>query len=337
MSSSPSIKRIKWFEAKPLVALAPMEAVTDRAYRTVVRRIAPEVILYTEFVPCMGLKHGGERVWRMAEFDDEERPLIVQIYDHDLDAIEYAAREVAKNLKPDGIDLNMGCPVKKVAARGAGCGMMADPEKSAEAIKRMVDNSNGIPVSAKMRLGISKKDEVLEVSQAVVEAGAQQVSIHARLKSDRPRVPADWDALSIAAKELDVVVMGNGDIWSVEDGQRMMDLDGIDGIMIGRGAIGNPWLLQRCWQTLAGVEVDSPPNKNERVAVAIDHLRMNVESKGERRGVLELRKVVRNYIKGYSDSRQTWLRIIESETELETAKILEDFARNGEAISLADV
>jgi len=295
----------KWFERKPLVALAPMEAITDLAYRSVVRSITKDVVLYTEFAPARGLLHDAERVWKMAEFDESQRPLVVQLYDNDAVALGEATAEVVKRRRPDGIDLNMGCPVKKVAKRGAGCGMMATPENSADSVKRIVDNSNGVPVSIKTRLGINSKSEVIEFAQAMVEAGAQQVTIHGRLKADRPRVPADWEAMSIAAQTINVPVIGNGDIWKDEDAEEMMNLKGISGVMIARGAIGNPWLLKRSYQRLAGLEIDPFPTREERGNVAIKHLRANVESKGERRGVLELRKVVRNYIKGYFDSKKT--------------------------------
>ncbi|MDP8208484.1 MAG: tRNA-dihydrouridine synthase family protein [Candidatus Electryonea clarkiae] len=327
-------KNNPWFERRPLVALAPMEAITDNAYRTLVRRISSNVILYTEFVPCKGLLRAGDRVWKIAEFDDSQRPIIVQVYDNDLEAIRDATSQVAKKLRPEGIDLNMGCPVRKVVARGAGCGMMADPDNAADAIKIMVDSSDGIPVSAKMRLGITNKNEVIEVAQKVVEAGAVQVSIHGRLKAERPRIRADWDAISAAGSAITATVMGNGDIWSVEDANEMAAMEGIDGVMIGRGAIGNPWLLHRTCQALAGETVDPPPDKKERIRIALEHLELNVIDKGERRGVLEMRKVIRNYIKGYHDSRRTWMKIITVVTHSETANILEDFAENGDDMPL---
>lgn len=346
--NTPSVSRkpapdAPWYTRRPLVALAPMEAVTDRAYRPVVRDISPDVILYTEFANARGLLHGAPRVWQMLEFEEMERPLIAQIYDNLPEALGDAAGEVAQKLRPDGIDLNMGCPVRKVAARGAGCGMMAFPEVAAESVKRMVDAAGDVPVSIKTRLGIENKSQVLEVVQAVLEAGARQVSIHARLKADRPRIPADWPALGRAVEALrrfgpDVPFMGNGDIWTEEDAVRMVAETGVDGVMIGRGAIGNPWVLQRSAQALAGGEVSPPPTRRERAEVALKHLEANVRTKGERRGVLELRKVVRNYIKGYHDSRRTWMRIIETETWAETAKILEDFGSGPEedTISMVD-
>jgi tRNA-dihydrouridine synthase B len=317
-----------WFENRPLVALAPMEAVTDSIFRKIVRSIAPEVILYTEFAPARGLLHDAEPVWKMAEFDESERPLIVQLYDNDAPSLGLAAERIVKHHRPDGIDLNMGCPVKKVARRGAGCGMMADVKNAAESIRQIIEYADGVPVSLKTRLGISDKKMVLDLAGACIDAGVQQITIHARLKADRPRIPADWKAMSFAAKKISVPVMGNGDIWTAEDAKTMSELEGIDGVMIGRGAIGNPWLLQRSYQALAGLPVDQLPNKAERARVAIMHLKENVKYKGERRGVLELRKIVRNYIKGYLDSKRTWMKIIEVETEKATANILEEFGKS---------
>ena len=314
-----------WFDRRPLVALAPMEAVTDVAYRPVVRSIAPDAILYTEFAPARGLIHQAKRVWQMVEFSEMERPLVVQIYDNDAPSLGEAAALVVKHHRPDGLDLNMGCPVRKVANRGAGCGMMAFPENAADAVRRMVDNADGVPVSVKTRLGIKDKSQVIEVAQACIEAGAAQITIHARLKADRPRIPADWEALARVVPEIPVPVMGNGDIWSEEDAVRMVEQTGVIGVMIARGGIGNPWLLKRCHQALAGETVDPLPNREERARVAIAHLQANVQTKGERRGVLEMRKVIRNYIKGFRDSKSTWMKIIETETEAETAAILENF------------
>ena len=315
-----------WFDRKPLVSLAPMEAITDAAYRPVVRSITPDTVLYTEFAPARGLIYEAKKVWQMVEFTEEERPLVVQLYDNDAEALGQAAGLVVNRHRPDGLDLNMGCPVRKVAARGAGCGMMDFPDVAADSVRRMVDHADGVPVSIKTRLGIKDKTQVLEVAHACVEAGASQVTIHARLKADRPRVPADWEALAKVVPEIPVPVMGNGDIWSEEDAIRMVEQTGVAGVMIGRGGIGNPWLLNRCVQALSGDTVSPLPNREERARIAIAHLNANVATKGERRGVLEMRKVIRNYIKGYRDSKTTWMRIIGTETLIETAHILEAFA-----------
>ncbi|MCB2212752.1 tRNA-dihydrouridine synthase family protein [bacterium] len=325
-STSPS----PWHSQRPLVALAPMEAVTDSPYRRLVRSIAPKVILYTEFAPARGLLAGAKRVWDMVHFEELERPLVVQLYDNVPEALGEAVAAVRERYQPDGFDLNMGCPVRKVANRGAGCGMMATPDVAAESVRRMVEHADGIPVSIKTRLGIREKSEVVDVVNACIEAGASQATIHARLKADRPRHPADWPALSAAATQIDVPIMGNGDIWTVRDAQTMAALDGVDGVMIARGGIGNPWLLKRTWQALAGETVDPLPDREEKARVAMEHLRANVADKGERRGVLELRKVVRNYIKGHIDSRRTWMRIIEVETMDETLRALEAFAHGPE-------
>lgn len=321
-----------WFDRNDLVALAPMEAITDRAWRPVVRRIAPDVVLFTEFANARGLLHGAKSVWQMVEFKEMERPLVVQLYDSDPVALGEATREVVKRHRPDGIDLNMGCPVRKVAGRGAGCGMMAFPDVAAEAVKRMVDNADGVPVTVKTRLGIRSKTEVVDVANAIIEAGARQITIHARLKADRPRVPADWAALEAAAKKLSVPVIGNGDIWTEQDALRMVQLEKVVGVMVARGAIGNPWMLQRCVQALRGDTVDAPPTREERARVAIDHLKANVETKGERRGVLEMRKVVRHYIKGYLDSKRTWMRMINEFTISGSMAILEEFGRGDDSL-----
>jgi tRNA-dihydrouridine synthase B len=323
----------QWFDKRPLVALAPMEAVTDHSYRKIVRSIAPEAILYTEFTPARGLLAGAKRVWDMAHFTDDEHPLVVQLYDSVPEALGEAVASINEKYRPDGYDLNMGCPVRKVANRGAGCGMMATPDIAAECVKRMIDAADGVPVSIKTRLGIRNKTEVIDVAGACVEAGAVQVTIHGRLKADRPRHAADWEALSKAATQFDVPIIGNGDIWTVSDALKMAELDGVDGVMIARGGIGNPWLLQRSWQALSGLPVDPLPDRTEKARVAMEHLRANVEDKGERRGVLELRKVVRNYIKGHIDSRRTWMRIIESITLDETLGVLEEFAHGPEEFS----
>lgn len=330
------VKTARWFERDGLVALAPMEAITDAAYRPVVRSVAPDVVLFTEFAPARGLLHGAEKVWQMVEFQEMERPLVIQLYDNLPEPLGEATAEIVKRHRPDGFDLNMGCPVRKVANRGAGCGMMAFPETAAESVKRMVDAADGIPVSVKTRLGIRDKTQVLEVADAIIDAGAVQVTIHARLKADRPRHPADWAALERAAKVISrrVPVMGNGDVWSPEDAVRMNALKGVSGVMIARGGIGNPWLLHRCVQAMRGEKVDQPPTRQERARIAIEHLKANVKIKGERRGVLEMRKVVRNYIKGYLDSKRTWMRIIEEESESKLAAVLEEFGNGNDELAV---
>ncbi|GBE30219.1 putative tRNA-dihydrouridine synthase [bacterium BMS3Bbin04] len=327
MPSSTENNTQPWFERRPLVALAPMEAVTDCAYRRIARSIAPNAVLYTEFVPARGLLAGAAKVWEMAHFEEMERPIVIQLYDSVPEALGDAVAAVREKYQPDGFDLNMGCPMRKVANRGAGCGMMATPDIAVDSVRRMVENANGIPVSVKTRLGIRKRDEVVDLARACIDAGAEQITIHARLKAERPREAADWTALSSAACKLRVPIIGNGDIWTVSDALKMNSLEGIDGVMIARGGIGNPWLLQRCCQAIADEAIDPLPDREEKARVAKMHLRANVELKGERRGVLELRKIVRNYIKGHIDSRRTWMRIIETITLTDTLKVLDDFAR----------
>jgi len=303
-----------------------MEAITDRPYRKLVRSLCREVILFTEFASAGGLLQGSVKVWESVEFDDAERPIVVQLYDPFPEKLGMATREVVRHLHPDGIDVNMGCPVRKVVRKGAGCGMMGERCLAVDAVRQVLDNARGTPVSIKTRLGIHDKTEVIELAQACIAEGVEQVTIHARLKADCPRTPADWEALSFAARQLSVTVIGNGDIWTEDDARRMIALEGISGVMIGRAAIGNPWLLKRCVQALNGAAVDLPPSREERVRVALEHLRLNVQCKGERRGVLEMRKVIRNYIKGSLNAKRIWLKIIQAETEKETSETLKLFA-----------
>lgn len=312
---------IPWYARRPLVALAPMEGVTDGPYRRVCRELAPEAVLFTEFTSAQGLLHGNERTWGMARFAEQERPIVVQLYGGEPGALAAAARAVEEQVRPDGIDLNLGCPVKKVLARGEGCALMKDPARAREIVQAMKEAIR-VPLSAKMRLGWESREEAVPFACLLAEAGVEALTVHGRLRRDRPRHPADWEAIARVKASLGIPVIGNGDIVSGEETARRQRESGVDGVMIARGAMGNPWLLAEARAALAGEPIPAPPTLAERARVAARHLDLNIERHGERRGVLIMRKHYSSYLGGFPGARELRQRLVRAATRDEVLALL---------------
>jgi len=278
------------------VILAPMEDVTDRAFRQLCKRWGADIV-YTEFISAEALRRRVEKTMRKLRVDAVERPVAVQIFGSTVESMIEAAA-VAETYSPDFLDINFGCPTKKVAGKGAGAALLRDPEKMqliAEAVVRRV----GIPVTAKTRIGWDHDSiNIIEVLRRLEDAGIQAIAIHGRTRSDMYKGRADWGWIAEAKRHASIPVIANGDIWSPEDAVEMFRQTGADGIMIGRGSIGNPFIFS---QTKHLLKTGTPPLSvgfRERIHAAIDHLRLSVEYKGEKYGTLEMRRHYATYLKG---------------------------------------
>ncbi len=271
--------------------LAPMAGFSDLPFRSICRALGSSMS-YSEFVNVDELqgRHGGSRrAWQKLRFREDERPVVFQIYGHDVECIVDVAQRL-QDLGPDIIDINMGCYVKKIAERGAGAGMMRDPSLIARLMERLVVAVN-IPVTAKIRLGWDDDTRnYLQVALALEQHGADLVAMHARTKAQAYSGHADWDAIAAVKQALSVPVIGNGDVRTLADINRMKAYTGCDGVMIGRGAIGNPWIFQRKDRNQVSLA--------DRLALVREHLDLNLEFYGAKKGLLLFRKHVARYIEG---------------------------------------
>ncbi|HHV61082.1 MAG TPA: tRNA dihydrouridine synthase DusB [Firmicutes bacterium] len=280
----------------PLV-LAPMAGVTDLPTRLIAREMGCALV-YTEMISDKALVFGNKRTLEMLKLSDGERPVAVQLFGSEPGVMAEAASMV-RELKPDIIDINMGCPTPKIVKNGEGAALMRKPDLAAAIVEAVVGVAGGIPVTVKMRKGWDRHTvNAVEVAKAVVEAGAAAVAVHGRTRDQLYSGSADWGIIASVKRAVNVPVIGNGDVREPGDVRRMLEETGCDGVMIGRGALGNPWIFRRSLHFLLTGEVLPGPGAGERIRMAIRHLRMQVDLKGERMAVLQMRKHIAWYLKG---------------------------------------
>ncbi len=294
---------------RPLL-LAPMEDVTDASFRYICKKFGADMV-YTEFVSSDALVRDVPGAYRKLEIYDYERPIGIQIYGHLPDAMVDSAVRVEK-ADPDVIDINFGCPVKKIAGRGAGSGMMREPDKMVEITRRVVEAVHK-PVTVKTRLGWDNDSKIIvELAERLQDAGISALTIHGRTRAQMYKGEADWSLIGAVKNNprMHIPIIGNGDISTPQDAANAFDRYGVDGIMIGRASFGHPWIFKEIRHFLDTGQELPPMSVAERVALAKDHLAKNIEVKGERRGVFEMRRHLSCYFKGLENFKETRLKLV---------------------------
>jgi len=296
------------------ILLAPMEDVTDLPFRVICKRLGADLV-YTEFVNADGLVRGSAKTARKMIFREDERPVGIQIYGGDVDAMEGAAR-MAESYQPDLIDINCGCWVRDVAMRGAGAGLLRDlpkMEKMATAVVRAVST----PVTLKTRLGWDAQSiKIVDVAKLCEQAGIAALTVHCRTREQGHKGSVDYRWIPRIKEAVSMPIIVNGDIVTPQNVKETFDTTGCDAVMIGRGAVVNPWIFTQAKHYLATGLLLPEPTLEERVALLRDHLRLSVEYKGERVGVIELRKHYSGFLRGMphvSKIRNELMQFTESE------------------------
>ena len=295
--------------SRPLF-LAPMEDVTDASFRYICKKFGADM-MYTEFVSSDALVRDVPGAYRKLEIYDYERPIGIQIYGHLPDAMVDSAVRVEK-ADPDVIDINFGCPVKKIAGRGAGSGMMREPDKMVEITRRVVEAVHK-PVTVKTRLGWDNDSKIIvELAERLQDAGISALTIHGRTRAQMYKGEADWSLIGAVKNNprMHIPIIGNGDIRTPQDALNAFERYGVDGIMIGRASFGHPWIFKEIRHFLDTGQELPPLSVAERVALAKDHLAKNIEVKGERRGVFEMRRHLSCYFKGLENFKETRLKLV---------------------------
>jgi len=278
------------------ILLAPMEDVTDISFRLVCRELGADIV-YTEFVNSEGLVRANEKTHQKLKIIDEERPVGIQIYGANIDSMVGAAK-IAEAENPDLIDINAGCWVKNVVGHGAGSALLKDPPYMQQLVKAVV-NSTGLPVTVKTRLGWDEKSiQILEVAKRMEDAGAVALTVHCRTRKAGHKGEADWSWIPQIKEVVNIPVILNGNVLTAQDVKNAFDETGADGIMIARGAIGNPWIFKEAKELLSTGTITTAIDEKMRIKTCLHHLELAIKVKGEKRAVIEHRKFYSGYLKG---------------------------------------
>ena len=284
--------------------LAPMEDVSDPPFRALCKENGADVV-YTEFISSEGLIRNAVKSTMKLDIYEKERPVGIQIFGANLDSMLQSV-DIVEQTKPDIIDINFGCPVKKVVCKGAGAGILKDIDKM-EMLTREMAKRTKLPLTVKTRLGWDEKTiKIVEVAERIQDAGAKAITIHGRTRSQMYKGSADWSLIADVKNNsrMKIPVFGNGDVFSPEKAIEMRDDFGLDGAMIGRASIGNPWFFNQVKHFFKTKTHLPEPTIKERIRMAEKHLKMAIKWKGEKLGVLETRRHYSNYFKGIPDFKK---------------------------------
>ncbi len=305
------------------VVLAPMEDVTDLTFRYICKDFGADM-MYTEFISSDGLIRDAAKTLAKMRIFDYERPIGIQIYGHIPEAMVEAAVR-AQESKPDFIDINFGCPVNKIARRGAGSGMMRFPDKMVEITENVV-NAVNLPVTVKTRLGWDDESKIIvELAERLQDAGIEALTVHGRTRAQMYKGQADWTLIGEIKKNprMRIPIIGNGDITTPQQAKEAFDRYGVDAVMIGRACFGHPWIFKEVKHYLQTGEILPPMSVSDRVDLAKKHLAKSLEFKGEKVGILEMRRHLSCYFKGLDNFRETRLKLVTSTDSRELFSILD--------------
>lgn len=316
--------KIGHIEMKNQVVLAPMAGVCNPAFRLIAKEFGAGLVC-AEMVSDKAILHGNERTHKMLFVDEREKPLSLQIFGGDRSSLVEAAKVVDKQTNADIIDINMGCPVPKITKCDAGARWLLDPDKIYEIVSSVVEAVEK-PVTVKMRIGWDEEHiYAIDNARAVERAGGKAVAIHGRTRVQMYEGRANWDVIRQVKEAVNIPVIGNGDIDSPEAAKRMLDETGVDGVMIGRAALGNPWMLYRTIEYLENGILPEQPTPEDKINICMLHLDRLIDLKGEKIAVQEMRKHAAWYLKGLRGAAPIREKINYTTTRIELVDLLSKY------------
>ena len=306
--------------------LAPMEDVSDPPFRSVCKVNGAD-LMYTEFISSEGLIRDAEKSVQKLDIYDSERPIGIQIFGDNIESMKKAA-SISEEAKPEILDINYGCPVKKVACRGAGAGILLDLDKMQKMTAEIVKQVD-IPVTVKTRLGWDDNSiKIVEVAKRLQDVGIQALTIHGRTRKQMYKGEANWDYIAEVKNNpnITIPIFGNGDINTPEKAKEYKEKYGVDGIMIGRAAIGNPWIFNQIKSYIKDGTFISKPNLEERINVVKKHLEFSIKWKGEKLGLIEMRRHYTNYFRAIENFKEYRMKLILSESLDYSLNVLDEIS-----------
>lgn len=311
-------------EIKNRIVFAPMAGISNEVFRSLIKEQNAGLI-YSEMVSNMGIIYNSKNTIDMLKINEKERPISIQIFGSDLDSFIKAAKYVEENAKPDIIDINMGCPVPKVAVKSqAGSGLLKNPEKIYEIVKAVVDNVN-IPVTVKIRAGWNNDNiNCVEVAKLIEKAGASAIAIHPRTREQGYTGKANWDYIKQVKEAVSIPVIGNGDVKTIYDAEKMLKETDCDAVMIGRATMGNPWFINQCVEYIENNNIIDEPAYKERIDMLVKHYNLLKLNYNERKALLDIKTHALAYLKYIPNSKELKTKIAISKTEKEFLDCIEE-------------
>lgn len=317
--------KIKNVEINGKIVVAPMAGISNMTFRRICKSMGASLVV-AEMVSDKAITYGNEKTFELLRMNDDERPISQQIFGSDVKSFVEAAKIVEEKMKPDIIDINMGCPVPKVAVKNqAGSALLKNPEKVGEIIKAVVGAVN-VPVTVKIRSGWDQSSiNAVEIAKIAEANGASAITVHARTRAQGYSGKADWNIIKEVVNAVNIPVVGNGDVISCYDAKKMLDETGCSAVMIGRGLLGNPWLIKECVEYLESGKLPEVIDYNEKIDMMEYHLNKLCEDKTEKQAVLEIRNHLLNYLKGLPENKEVKNRVCRCKSRLEIVKVLENY------------
>lgn len=317
--------KIKNVEINGKIVVAPMAGISNMTFRRICKSMGASLVV-AEMVSDKAITYGNEKTFELLRMNDDERPISQQIFGSDVKSFVEAAKIVEEKMKPDIIDINMGCPVPKVAVKNqAGSALLKNPKKVGEIIKAVVGAVN-VPVTVKIRSGWDQSSiNAVEIAKIAEANGASAITVHARTRAQGYAGKADWNIIKEVVNAVNIPVIGNGDVVSCYDAKKMLDETGCSAVMIGRGLLGNPWLIKECVEYLKSGKLPEVIDYNEKIDMMEYHLNKLCEDKTEKQAVLEIRNHLLNYLKGLPENKEVKNQVCRCKSRLEIINVLENY------------